>query len=1061
MQSSAEQILKNMELLYENIYNLLLAFQRATNSNFADITVPLKNQNGIIENVKVNSFQKLQNELTRIDNNFKSLTNSDNISYIVNGDGSLSQFTKTSFMNADYLSNFKFGVNPADNDSDALCFVDSASILKNMVFPNVKIPVYLDTKIKSSIRCKYFEITDGFNNLPDIISILDIKYLLKQGTIAVVEDEIVLDIEKEKVKFFGKFTVIDAKTTTDNKSTIILDNIKYTSLSTIGNSIDLKVNDILVTNSGTSKYIIDEIDIFTKILKVTRIAGSDIIKVGIDSLLFNETLPAETNMVGIPISPNKKYVIFLSTENNKNISYPSAGIKLDTSTYQVTYEDTVYSLDEFFSKFVTNFSEYIFALVKETTIPLSLGIKPIKPVLDPINFTVTQINKHLTNAKSASEIQALNEQKQKIKNDIEYKTTDINTIQNEVDTIKFKSSTEKQYRIDKIQQLKSDINVLNQNLLTITRNLDSNAFQAGLKDVKPKYRTIGFWPIQPPIFSPLTKPQNIIKYEVQYRYLSKNVDTVDSTSIKMINNGKEINVVFSSWNELQTRTLNKIAGIDGTLSWEVPILDSVSDININQLNVSIQEGESVEVKIRAISEAGYPISPMVSEWSDTLRIDFPNSLTDSSINSLVSQNDLDLRISEFNNILQTSGILNHISGQIQENERTFFHKASEIASGFYTPEQKIIDVQSLLTTMQNNIKLLQNKDLIAGVAIEMVDFKGEKYSIVNNTTMELSAGNYSDTINLLDNTKFGTIIRKQGFIKIKNNNQTPIEVRTLIPGVVFNADVAPSYYNVGVKTPTAYIQASKQIVYFRNIDLTGQSEDVFKLVKPKLPNTTTKPNPLYIDPNAIEDAKNIVYLDTDDNNVKIASLKPNAGNDFVAFTKEHPLYVADNKDLMKPEFDRIKLYTKNMKAIQYQTEKNDTDNMELGFLDNDFYTIGENTTGAFLYPIINNPSSISVVGNNTTSTLIIQKESELLIPFVFEFRMMDRLGKVNGVLNSTINDDLTYSKKLGIDLLINNDVFKFDINVSAKLKSNVAPIESLNVSSIVGQFGNENPEIII
>jgi hypothetical protein len=1060
MKTSAEEILNNMEFYYENIYNLLDGFKKATTSNLSTITVPIKKKDGTIENLEINSFQKILNELSRVDNNFKSLLNENNISYIVNADGSIGQITKTSFINAEYLSNFKFGTDldtATLTDENTICIVDTASTIKNMVFPNVKIPIIIDSNIKTDINAIIYDVVEGFESIPENPTILNLKYLINQGTIIVNGDSngdnIKLPIEKEKVKYFGKFTVTES-ISSGNNFDITLANIKYSGLNFIGDSIDLKVNDILVTKNGMAKFIINEIDIFLKKLKVTRISGSENIVNGIDSLLFNEIIPNDTNIVGIPIQPNKKLVVFLSTENLKIIGYPSIGIKLNTSTYKVNYESNIYTLDEFFGTYVTNFSEYLYSIIKETVIPYNLGIEPEKPILDSSNFKVIQINSHLTNSKSSEELSTLNTEKQKIKNKLEYNQIQLEQIQNEIDTSKFKSTEEKQFRITKVTELKRAKNVLEQNLLTVARKLDNNAIESGLKNVKPKYRTIGSWAIQQPIYSSLTKAQHIIKYEIQYRYLSKNVDTVENTSMKMISNGKEISVTYSAWNPFESRTLKKVEKTDGTLVWETPLLDSVDDININQVNIPINEGESIEIKVRSISEAGYPISPKTSEWSDILRIDFPSDLTESNLATIVTKNEDDLKISEFNNILKSSGVLNHISNQVQEAEKLFLHKAEDIASGFFTAEQKNIPLFSFLKTIKNDIELLKNIDSVKNITIELIDFNNEKYTVINNTTMDLSAGNYSDNINLLDASKYGSIIRKQGFIKIKNNNLVPLELKSLVPGTIFTNQSAQNYYNVPVKTPTNLIQNSKQIIYFRNIDITGQNEDIFKLVKPRLNPTTTKVPSIYIDNSAIESSKNILYLD-DDNNVKICKLLPNANNDFIAFTNEHPDF--DNIDYNKliPNFQRISLFTESIKALQYQEETDINSTKGLGFLDEDFYSVGENSCGAFLYPLISNPNSISVVGNTVISTLIIPKESEILIPFVFEYRMIDRIGKINGKNNTTINDSITYSKKIGIDLLINNEAFKFDINVSAKLKSVVTPIESLNVSSVVAGFTNE------
>ena len=214
---------------------------------------------------------------------------------------------------------------------------------------------------------------------------------------------------------------------------------------------------------------------------------------------------------------------------------------------------------------------------------------------------------------------------------------------------------------------------------------------------------------------------------------------------------------------------------------------------------------------------------------------------------------------------------------------------------------------------------------------------------------------------------------------------------------------------------------------------------------------------LYIDSSAIENDKNIVYLDSD-GNVKRCKLVPNAGNDFIAFTSEHPSFNVESMNDLIPNFERLKLFTETLKEKQYQEEIDNTSTQGLGFLDEDFYAVGKNSCGAFLYPIIANPNSISVVGNTVVSTLIVPKESELIIPVVYEYRMMDRIGKVNGENDTTINDAISYSKKIGIDLMINNELFKFDINVSSNLKSTVTPLENLNITSVVGNFGNEPQE---
>ena len=360
MKTSAEQIFDNLEFLYENIYNLLLGFQQATNTNLSTVTVPIRNKDGVVELLPINSFQKILNELSRIDNNFKSLLNEDNVSYILSSDGSLGQITKTSFINAEYLENFSFGTtteNAQDTDENINCIVDTTSALKNMVFPNVKIPIIINSEIKTDINCLIYKISEGFDKIPDNPTLIQLKYLISQGTIIAEEHNLSLKLQKEKVKYFGKFTVTDVQTN-GNVVNLILSDVKYSGLNSIGNVINLKVNDTLVTSNGMAKFIIDEIDVLSKKLKLTRVAGSENISVGIDKLFFNEIIDNDTNIVGVPVQPKEKLVVFLSKEKLKTISFPSEGIKLNTETYMVTHKDSSYTLDEFFDKFVTNFYEY-------------------------------------------------------------------------------------------------------------------------------------------------------------------------------------------------------------------------------------------------------------------------------------------------------------------------------------------------------------------------------------------------------------------------------------------------------------------------------------------------------------------------------------------------------------------------------------------------------------------------------------------------------------------------------------------------------------------------------
>lgn len=1056
MKSSLQKLFERIELLYENTYNLMLGFQRAANGDgsIEDIQIPIKDENGNVTYITVNSFQHLQADIKRIDENFRSITNGDNLSYLLSADGSISTVLKTSFINAEYLSDFNISRN---------CLIDKTSVVDNLVFPNVKIPITIDSKIRSDVHAFVYEIIDGWDSIGDNPKMIDVEHLIETGDVIAKVYEHSLQLQKEQVRYFGKFAITSIEQKTENSWRITTDTLMYESLNAVGNSVQLKIGDVLVLSNGNAKFQIDELNTFTNTLTITRIAGVDIPVVGVGVVQYNEVLPSDTHIVGLPVKPAQQLVVFLSTENIKNISYPSVGLKIDTSVYNVVYNNTTYTLDEFFAQYVTNIGEYMQSLINETSIPISLGIVPNQPVLDSANFKVVQINKHLVTTQAQENLTKLNQEKQKIQNDIKTREDSIKVIQSELDTLTFKTIEEKQSRIQKITNYQNEIETLNNNLLVVTRNIDSNAVSYGLKDYKPKYRIVGFWEMQEPIFSPNTKAQQIIKYDVQYRYLSKNVDTVDTTSLRMVSGGREVNVVFSAWVDLATRTLNKVENNAGELVWETPVYDSVEDININQCLIPIRDGESVEIRVRAVSEAGYPIAPLKSEWSEILRIDFPENMSTSSVSALVAKNETDLQSSEFNQILQSAGLLKHISDQIKESEKLFFHTAKNIASGFYTAEMKNIDLQEFLQTIKTQLDTLTSSKENERVTVEVIDFNGDTFVCRDNTTLELFAGNYADTINLLDESKWGTIIRKTGYIRIKNANNIPVELRSIVPGMgtgdgTLSTDNAPYYYDTPVRGQEDYKQRTKQVVYFRNRDLTLQSDEQFAyVVKDPGTKTPVMPDSAWIDSSAPDADKNAyVWNGTSMQKVKI---KPEA--DFTKFNCFATTYAGINAENAQQEFERLERYDKIIKDLSKQYSSFDgLEYARAGFADNDQYAIGYYTCGAYFYPVISNQTAISVNGDRTISTLIIPANSEILIPIVYEYRMTDALGHVNGK-DKDINATLVYGKKMGIDILIDNSVFRFDIVVTSKLKSKVAPIDGKNVNSIVASYKSENKKSIM
>lgn len=1059
MQTKSEILLKRMLLLYENIYSLLTGFQKAEEVNVGEVPVLIKKEDGTTQTINIKSLQGIQTELKRIESYFTQLTSDSSFEY--QSDGTISKYQKISQLNTDLLS--------LSNFDGSKCIVSNNSIIEDFVFPSVKLPIKIksiSSNSDSKIFCKIYEISDGFDNITDSdLKEIKLQWLNQQNKIQYRVFERELSFEKQQLINYGEFIVESVQPSKHkNVYNCVLNKVQYTSLYTIGDNINLKIDDLLVSKDGNSKYKIIDIDLPTKVVSIQLVSG--LAKAPVissePSLIFNEKiLNHSENYVGLPVKPNKKIIVFFSSINNGRISYPSNGLKIDTSNFKVENNGTTFTIDEYYAKYVTDFSSYLSAIVNDITIPTSLGIKPNKPVVSNNNFKVVQINKHLIDSRTYIDMNELNKRKQQVQNEIEYKQTIINRTQTEIDTLKYNSIEERNTQLKRIVDLRSEINTLKTNLLTIARDIDTNATKYGLKDSKPKFRVIGFWEIQQPIYSPYTKAQHIIKYEVQYRYLSKEIDTVDTTTYKMeIEGGKAVTVAFSNWIDLPTKQLVKVKKLDGSFVWEEQYLDSTEEININQCAISISENESVEIRIRALSEAGYPISALRSDWSDIIRVDFPNDLKINNLHATVVQNDSDLSKAEFDEILRNTGLIKHISGTIKESEKTFHHSAEDIASTLYTPEQKNIPVSTVLKELKAEIEMLKTNKLRDNLTVSFIDYNNELYNISNNSTIEINMPAYSSEIDLLDKTKFGTIITKRGYIRIKNNSDVATVINTLQPGNEFTENGNTKYGCVPIVSSTSLTQKPKQIIYFRNRDLYGyvdETNNEFDLCVPINHTSVKKVKTIFNQ----KTGGNCYGMDVSGNLVECQIDENTNDKLFVGFVKTV-------SDTVKA---KLKSDIQARLCIQNRTEYMHAKNTQVGlssiesekenyhflnrFNDVEQYTIGYHSCGAFLYPELRDLKQIML---QNESGFVIDANSEILIPIVFQYRFVDAHGNIDGVYNNT--EKPIYTKKLGVDLLINNSVFRFDLVMNACLYSKVNVEDTKTLSAVVSKYTGEAKEKI-
>lgn len=1039
--TSLEKLLKDAKNTYSNIEKLLKAFADVSAGATSDVIIDLVDLDGNESQYTIKNNVFIQNEIELLRNNLETITDSNNTAMLFNGDGSLTKLLKVDFTNTGKISNTEAGIN---------CVVSYDSIINNLTFPNVKMPISLDKNIvENNIFAHIYTIDEGFDEIPNNVDYFQLEFLLQNSVVFGSKVTTTLPTEKYQITQFGEFDVISVESVANDPISFVcrLNTTNYQKISTNQNLI---IGDLL--SSEQSKFEITNVDVNNNFVTLKRVSGLTPPVIGISNLVYNAVVEFDDNkFVNIPIQPGKKLVIFLSTVNEISVSFPSTGNKIITDNLTVTtQQDGEISLTQYFQKYVTNISQYFESLVNDASIPLSLGIKPKRLTLDSRNFNVTQINNHITDKLTINEFERLNTEKVQTQNNIKSLNNKIDQLQRELSTQTLKTVDEIEFRNNSIRENREQIIILEQNLLLTAQKIDANSVKYGLNVNKPKYAVVGFTELLGDILSTNTRPQKIIRYDFQFRYLSRNNDEVNNTVYKLFTGDDSVDITVSKWNNAETETLKKIKNANGNFEFVENQIDSSSDININQCIIAINDGESVEIRVRAVSEAGYPISTLAGDWSNILRVDFPLDLSENSVNLLVNRNETDLLKAQFRDFIRSTGITEHLNQSITDGQITYPHSSNQIASGFFTEERRIIPVFDLLQTFENRITAIETRQTTQNLIVQFVDYTKEVFNIETNTTLEINGGSYTDNINLLDSNSFGEIIKLTNYIKIVNNNPVPVEIGTLLPGEgELNSTENSQYFDVPVIGTNTNKQKRKQIIYFRNIDITNQQTSDFELYTDPIGTTSNFINPALVNNNSNNQSRNILFVDSDDT-IKLVGLLDNIDLNFNVFTSEHAKFVedSDNTELLN-SFNRLGKINNNAKTNKQERLNDD---LVVGFVDNDKFAVGNNTTGAFFYPIFNSEQRFSVVGNSTTSSLIIQENSEILLPVVFEYRMTDRLGIINGNRSLTAIDNVEYVKKLGVDLLLNNEKISFDLQFKVNLRSSITPLEALNVPGITSSI---------
>jgi len=1174
-QNSISSLVAQFLRLQKNALEIINGLNQVATSTNDNVEIQLLDEFGFPSTASIPAYGFLRAQIQRLDSNIEALAGlGNNFSTIRNPDGTFSPIFKAEPLR-----------DPAP--MVGLPVPSTFSIKDNWFFESFLTPLlYININVTGQIpdsadrivvkRLIANTITDEQKiffdqNLRGRNDITETQYIsaLTSAGIAYFTDEDTIPLPLRSIIFVGNFSVLQifdnvVSTTDANNQTVQetrrnyrLNTLNYTdTTSEVVNGKTISVNDYLLTKDG-STYEVVSVDVNLTTVQLRRINGYQPVQIGVDSLSFSSSNLGQ-RFIQVNIGYNERQgVFFKKIDDNFNIvsSTWSTGIVFFSNELLINTAAGVQTLEQYYLSSVSDLGQMFLGAAKEKMVPAFEGLTPNAPVLAITNFKVVQINQQLTAGTAKETLDQKVASKTALQSEIQQLDLSIavtRASQSQIASTSTVSSSNVfsptsqtpttidsgsfQAKLDSLTQQRTQkqqlLSSLVQDITTLTQD-NPTLFEA------PKYRVRGFWAIPPPVLSTKTGPQQVVQFEVQYKYLS---DSGSSNPIEQVNfvdnNGQIKTGAFSNWVQYKTEVRKKIYDpSQGVYVW-APEATADSDVpNINQLDIPITKGERLEIRIRSLSEAGWPENPITSEFSESVIISFPADLSvQSAANSAVT-NASDAAVLAVQQNLQSLGVERLLSNRVDIGSRTYFLDAASILSGFVSPAGQPIDLFQKMQELQDQLNSLRAvvEKSVGTLEVYVVLTNGSTRKMTPGSTNSLPPVIYNQIFPNATTSDAGKISSNIYQIRIVNSSAGLLELSSSLPGglnTLAGAQSTTFSKPPGYEENLRYGDIAISITSLNpsNIIPVGSPTATissFQLLQQAPPYMSANENGQFVYPRfksvgldvsyynaAITPSGSYNYLGTLNpqtgesiplNNSAVVPFEPvsttptysngglnggvwsggitgstgsyvGVGNGFISefcISKDHPALSSGNPgsttsvftQLITPDFSNgTVVYPSFRHSDYFYTDTtfinfssqlgwspvqstfatgptaSRSDAMypnKLGFTENDRFLIGKYTCGAYLFLGPPTASSIQVEGSTALASRYVEQgvENSINIPLIFQFRSTDYLGNIGGYRLNGNPSNITYQKKIGIDIQVRNSApFSFDLVATGSFK---------------------------
>lgn len=587
----------------------------------------------------------------------------------------------------------------------------------------------------------------------------------------------------------------------------------------------IKVGDTLLCNNGTVKLRVDEIVASEKTLTLTVLNNGyanltpyiDFTQDDTGVLTYFTDIMNNNKYVDVTLEEDDCVAIFIAPLNKMNVRASFGdGILINANNIKYTDDNgTVWTYREYYDSFVNNVGDTLANLTKVFNnnifqMPYDRISKLLNevPVLTKDSLKVLELNTHLKDNTGVEELIKYDADKINTKDEIK-------TIQNEIDDLRSQIKNGKfageisgradaESRLSQLEQSLDDKTAeLVQLIDTISKTTNNNDLSAS----NIKYRIRGFYNVKD---IEERTGHKVIRIIVQYQYASQSTNMSGGARAITTKDGN-VDYLISDWTTMQSPYLcketqirsvgyplekNNTSGVkiynnDATTYRTNVVVDyPTSDMNqnapsFNQIDIPINDGEIVNIRVRVQYEDGYPFFETLSDWSNTISIPFPAEYKPAKpLVTIIEENISDADKYRFIGAMDEYNVIEHVRDEVVTEEgATFFHKCEHVTSGFYTSERrdiplrdKLQEMDALLNTLENEIYGVQANELKVTLSDQRSTIELKRDSITS-----FIAPGYD-----LSNSKRDTFGNAQRIINLTltNTSNYNINLYSMFPGAM-------------------------------------------------------------------------------------------------------------------------------------------------------------------------------------------------------------------------------------------------------------------------------------